>query len=50
MERRVYRLISERLPHATVISVAHRPEVADYHDKRWDLSFRDDGCVELRAA
>jgi putative ATP-binding cassette transporter len=50
MERRVYRLISERLPHATVISVAHRPEVADYHDKRWDLSFRDDGSVELRAA
>jgi len=50
MEKRVYRLISERLPEATVISVAHRPEVADYHDKRWDLVVRDDGCVELRAA
>ena len=50
MEKRVYRLIAERLPRATLISVAHRPEVAAYHDRRWNLAFRDDGRVELRAA
>ena len=50
MEKRVYELLAERLPRATVISVAHRPEVAAYHDRRWNLAFRDDGRVELRAA
>ena len=49
MERRVYQLIAERLPRATLISVAHRPEVAEYHDRRWNLAFRDDGRVELNA-
>jgi putative ATP-binding cassette transporter len=37
MEKRVYALLRERLPRATVVSVAHRPEVADYHTRRWTL-------------
>jgi putative ATP-binding cassette transporter len=50
MERRVYELLAERLPHATVVSVTHRPAVAGYHERLWTLGFKDNGRVELRAA
>ena len=50
MERRVYALLAERLPRTTVISVAHRPEVATYHTRRWTLSPTDHGPSSLRAA
>jgi vitamin B12/bleomycin/antimicrobial peptide transport system ATP-binding/permease protein len=33
-EQRMYQLIFERLPNATVVSIAHRPEVAKYHQRR----------------
>jgi putative ATP-binding cassette transporter len=33
-EQRMYELIAERLPQATVLSIAHRPEVAQYHSRR----------------
>jgi len=33
-EQRMYELISERLPNATILSIAHRPEVAKYHRRR----------------
>jgi len=33
-EQRMYQLLAERLPNATVLSIAHRPEVAKYHDRR----------------
>jgi putative ATP-binding cassette transporter len=33
-EQRMYRLISDRLPKTTVISIAHRPDVARYHGRR----------------
>jgi len=33
-ERRMYRLLAERLPGAAVISVAHRPEVLELHGRR----------------
>ena len=35
MEKQIYALLAERLPRTTVVSVAHRPEVADYHRRRW---------------
>jgi putative ATP-binding cassette transporter len=35
MEKQIYALLAERLPRTTVVSVAHRPEVADYHPRRW---------------
>lgn len=37
-ERRVYDLLRERLPHSTVISLAHRAELARFHDRHWTLS------------
>lgn len=49
MEKRVYELLAEQLPHATVVSVAHRPEVADYHTRRWTL-VPGVGGVALRTA
>ncbi len=33
-ERRMYRLVAERLPKATVVSIAHKPSVAAFHDRR----------------
>jgi putative ATP-binding cassette transporter len=33
-ERHMYELIRERLPHATVVSIAHRPAVAAFHDRQ----------------
>jgi len=33
-EQRMYQLISERLPNATVVSIAHRAEVAKYHRRQ----------------
>ncbi|HVZ01077.1 MAG TPA: ABC transporter ATP-binding protein/permease [Dongiaceae bacterium] len=32
-EQRMYALLAERLPTATVLSIAHRPEVARFHDR-----------------
>lgn len=50
MERRVYGLLAERLPRTTVITVAHRPEVAAYHTRRWTLAPTAHGTSALEAA
>jgi putative ATP-binding cassette transporter len=31
---KLYRLLKERLPHTTLISIGHRTSLAAYHDKR----------------
>jgi putative ATP-binding cassette transporter len=49
MEEHVYHLLAERLPHTTVVSVAHRPGVEKYHQRRWVLAPAD-GRVTLEAA
>jgi len=36
-EAHLYALIRERLPHTTLVSIAHRPTVAAYHDRRWQF-------------
>ena len=36
-ERRIYEVIGEHLPRATLVSIAHNPRVADYHDRRLAL-------------
>jgi putative ATP-binding cassette transporter len=48
-ERRVYALLAERLPTATLVSIAHRAGVEQYHSRRWSLAPRD-GRVVLEAA
>jgi putative ATP-binding cassette transporter len=37
IEARLYRILQERLPQATIVSIAHRPGVAAYHAKRFVL-------------
>jgi putative ATP-binding cassette transporter len=49
MERRAYDLLSERLPNAAVVSIAHRPSVAEHHEQRWVLVPRG-GAMALEAA
>jgi len=36
-EKRLYELVTQRLPGATLVSIAHRPAVAAYHRKRFSL-------------
>jgi putative ATP-binding cassette transporter len=48
-ERRVYTLLAERLPRATLLSIAHRAGVEQYHTRRWSLALRN-GRVALEAA
>jgi vitamin B12/bleomycin/antimicrobial peptide transport system ATP-binding/permease protein len=33
-ETELYRLLKQRLPNATLVSIAHRPSVASFHEKR----------------
>lgn len=49
-EKRVYALLAEHLPHMTVISVAQRPEVAEYHDRRWAIVPNPVGTASLQVA
>lgn len=37
VERRMYDLLIERLPHATVVTLTHRASVAQYHSRRWSI-------------
>jgi len=43
MEAEAYRILRERLPRATLISIAHRPSVAALHEVRWFLVRDADG-------
>jgi putative ATP-binding cassette transporter len=36
-ERQLYELLARRLPNATLVSIAHRPAVAEYHRRRFSL-------------
>jgi len=49
-ERRVYEFLSQRLPRAAIVSIAHRESVARYHTRRWKLVPHPDGPAELQAA
>jgi putative ATP-binding cassette transporter len=49
-ERRVYELLRERLPETTVVTVAQRPGLEAYHERRWHLAVADHGPSTLEAA
>jgi putative ATP-binding cassette transporter len=36
-EDELYRILKKRLPNATLVSIAHRPSVASFHEKRLNL-------------
>ena len=38
MEKRVYDLLAQKLPKASVLSITNRPGVAQYHQRRWMIA------------
>jgi len=48
-EARVYRLLRERLPCAAIVTIVDRPDLAQYHTRRWQLTPHAGGAV-LEAA
>lgn len=52
-EAEVYRIIKEKLPQTTVVSIGHRSTLAAYHDRRIDMKKTESGLstpVDLRQA
>lgn len=47
-EQQLMRLVLERLPEATVISVGHRPELEAFHTRKLVLEYRPDGARLVR--
>jgi putative ATP-binding cassette transporter len=50
-EAEVYRVIKEKLPGTTVVSIGHRSTLAAFHDRRLEMRARDNGLyapVDLR--
>jgi putative ATP-binding cassette transporter len=43
MERRVYEVFAEQLPHAAVLSISNRPSVAQYHRRCWSIASGGEG-------
>jgi vitamin B12/bleomycin/antimicrobial peptide transport system ATP-binding/permease protein len=50
MEARLYALLAEDLPQTTLISIAHRPQLAKFHRQRLRLTVSDDAPVKLTLA
>ena len=50
LERLLYELLTDRLPDAAIVSVAHREAVARYHDSVLDFTPGDDGVARLHLA
>jgi putative ATP-binding cassette transporter len=48
-ERAVYTILAERLPATTLVSIAHRAGVQQYHTRHWTLA-AEEGRVVLQAA
>ena len=47
MEARLYTLLTQELPHTTLVSIAHRPQLAKFHKQRLRLALNEDGPVKL---
>jgi vitamin B12/bleomycin/antimicrobial peptide transport system ATP-binding/permease protein len=48
-QEHVYELLTERLKNATIISIAHRPALTDFHGKLWELKPDGRGTVRMIA-
>jgi putative ATP-binding cassette transporter len=49
-EAALYRLLKERLPATTIISIGHRPGLAAFHDRKLDLWTGEGNAVEAATA
>ena len=45
----MYELLTQRLKDATIISIAHRSALTDFHGKLWELKAEGDGRVQMIA-
>jgi putative ATP-binding cassette transporter len=48
-QEKIYRLLTERLKDATIVSIAHRSTLADFHGKLWELKADGAGQVQIFA-
>ena len=48
-QEHVYELLTDRLKDATIISIAHRAALTDFHGKLWELKPEGDGRVRMIA-
>ena len=46
MEAHLYRLVKERLKGTAIVSIAHRPEVVEFHDRHLDIDPESHTLVE----
>jgi vitamin B12/bleomycin/antimicrobial peptide transport system ATP-binding/permease protein len=49
-QERVYQLLTESLNDATIVSIAHRSALTDFHGKLLELKPADDGRVQMIAS
>jgi putative ATP-binding cassette transporter len=47
-QEKLMHLLNERMPHATVISVGHRPELEAFHERKLSLEHRAEGAELIR--
>jgi putative ATP-binding cassette transporter len=50
MEQRVYEVLAQRLPTATLLSMTNRPGVARFHQRRWELVAEQNRQAVLQTA
>ncbi|HZP94028.1 MAG TPA: ABC transporter ATP-binding protein/permease [Burkholderiales bacterium] len=50
LEEKLYRLLRERLPDTTIVSIGHRPSLIPFHDRRLELKDNGHGLRELQPA
>jgi putative ATP-binding cassette transporter len=49
-EAGVYRVLREKLPRTTIVSIAHRPGIAEFHERKIEFARNGGGPAELREA
>jgi putative ATP-binding cassette transporter len=49
-EAAVYRVLRDKLPRTTIVSIAHRPGIAEFHERRIEFARNGGGPAELREA
>ena len=49
-EKRVYEVLTAKLPATTVVSLTNRPDVARIHQRRLDLVVGEGGAARLQGA
>jgi len=46
-EKKIYEVLSERLPQTTLVSIGHRSGLLAYHTRKLEITTSDSGNVQL---